>query len=358
MDWNAHFIWTQFFLCVAAIVLAGTKLTRYGDRIAEATGLGRLWVGAVLLSVVTSLPEVVTACSSAWLAEPDIALQNMIGSNIFNILLLVLLDFLLRRRAVLAEASPGHRASALTGTAMMVVVAAASLTFNLGQDAGHAFVVYVRFPVGLESVLLVVIYVWALWRIFKVGRNEQRNRAGGGPPAAPAERMSMARIYLVFAGAALVIVVFGYRMTVLGEIIAETPQRILGREVMITENFVGMFLIAVATSLPELVVTVSAARIGAADMAVGNILGSNIFNMGIVALADAFYFHGPMLLFSGRAVIYTGFLGALLTAVVLHGVGRPARRLAFSRLGMHTLAILLLYLVGMVFLASRGLLVS
>jgi cation:H+ antiporter len=360
MDWNAEFIWTQFFLCSAAIVFAGTKITRYGDRIAQLTGLGRLWVGAVLLSIVTSLPEMVTACSSAWLGEPDIALQNVIGSNLFNILVLVMLDFLIRRRCVLAEADPGHRGSAFTGTAMMLVVAAAALFFNLAQDRGQAFETYSRIPVGLDSLGLGVIYVWAMWRIFRVGRRERKRTRNDAPAvetgATPG--MKASHIYVVFLGAAVVILAAGYRMTVLGSIISETPLNIAGRQVMITDNFVGMILIAIATSLPELVVTISAARMGAADLAVGNILGSNIFNMAIITMADGFYFHGPILLYAGRAVFYTALLGSLISAVALHGIGRPARRLVFSRLGPHSLAILLIYAAGMLFLTWSGLLVS
>jgi cation:H+ antiporter len=358
MDWNSHFIWTQFFLCAAAIIIAGTRLTRYGDRIAEQSGLGQLWVGAVLISVVTSLPELVTACSSAWLAEPDIALQNMIGSNLFNILVLVLLDFLLRRRAVLAEASSAHRGSALTGAFMMLTVAVVSILFNLAQDQGWTFGFYVRLPVGFESLVLVAIYFWAMRRIFQAGHREQSRRLGRTASAEAGGDTKNSRIYAVFSLAALVIVAAGWRMTVLGSIISETPLHIGGREVMITDNFVGMILIAVATSLPELVVTISAARIGAVDIAVGNILGSNIFNMVIIALSDAFFFHGPILLYSGRAVIYTALLGFLLSMTVYSGIGRPTRRLFFSRLAPHSLAILLLYIAGMTLLAWQGLLVN
>jgi cation:H+ antiporter len=359
MDWNSNFIWTQFFLCSLAIIVSGTALTRYGDRIAERSGLGRLWVGAVLLSVVTSLPEVVTACSSAWLRKPDIALQNMIGSNLFNLLVLVMLDMLIRNRAVLAEASPRHRVSALTGAVMMLTVAGASLFFNLAQDQGWTFGVYAHIPIGIESLLLAGIYIWAMNRIFRVGREE---RASGPDPEKPLTYhqggMKNSRIYAVFIAVSLVIVAAGWRMTVLGKIISETPLNIAGRQVMITDNFVGMILIAVATSLPELVVTISAARIGATDLAVGNILGSNIFNMAILALSDAFFFPGPILLYAGRAVIYTSLLGVLLTFVAYAGIGRPARRLFFSRLGTRTLLILLLYIVGMVVLTWQGLLVS
>jgi len=351
---NTQFIWTQFFFCSVAIIVAGTALTRYGDRIAERSGLGRLWVGAVLLSMVTSLPEVVTAFSSAWLGKADIAMQNMLGSNLFNLLVLVILDFLIRGRNVLADASPRHRSSAITGMAMMLVVAGAALFFNLAQNRGEDFNIYVKLPVGLGSVILVVIYFWAMKRIFDVGRESQKSHESESTAGGPGN----GRIYTVFALVSVVIVAAGYRMTVLGKIISETPMNVFGREVMITDNFVGMILIAIATSLPELVVTISAARIGAINMAVGNILGSNIFNMAILGLSDIFYFHGPMLLYSGPAVIYTALLGALLTSVALTGLGKPARRLFLNRFGPRTLLILLFYLAGMTLLTSLGLLVN
>jgi len=357
MDWNSNYIWTQFFFCSAAIIAAGTALTRYGDRIAVRSGLGRLWVGAVLLSVVTSLPEVVTACSSAWQGEHDIALQNIFGSNLFNLLILVILDMLIRGRAVLSEANPRHRASALTGGAMMLFVAVVALFYNMAQDQGWSSGGYARFPVGAESLLLAGIYIWAMNRIFRVGREERDSRSA--PAAEPdADGMKNSRIYGVFAVVSMVIVAAGWRMTVLGKIISDTPLDIAGRQVMITDNFVGMILIAVATSLPELVVTISAARIGATDLAVGNILGSNIFNMAILALSDVFYFHGPILLYSGRAVVYTALLGTLLTTIAFAGIGRPTRRLIGNRLGPRTLSILLLYIAGMAVLAGMGLLVS
>jgi len=352
---NSQYIWTQFFVCSVAIIVAGTALTRYGDRIAERSGLGRLWVGAVLLSMVTSLPEVVTAFSSAWLGKADIAMQNMLGSNLFNLLVLVILDFLVRGRNVLADASPRHRSSAITGGAMMLVVAGAALFFNVAQDRGEDFGLYVKSPVGLGSVVLVVVYCWAMKRIFDVGRESQQNRQQDEPGRTGP---SNGRIYGVFALVSLVIVAAGYRMTVLGKIISETPMNVFGREVMITDNFVGMILIAVATSLPELVVTISAARIGAINLAIGNILGSNIFNMAILGLSDIFYFHGPMLVYSGRAVVYTALLGVLLTVVVLTGLGKPAHRLFLGRFGPRTLIILILYILGMGLLTKLGLLVN
>ena len=88
-------VWLKFLLCVVIILFAGTKLARYGDAIAEKTGLGRIWIGLMLLAIITTMPELVTAVSSATFVEgngPDLALGTLLGSCIFNLLILVSLS--------------------------------------------------------------------------------------------------------------------------------------------------------------------------------------------------------------------------------------------------------------------------
>ena len=98
-------VWFKFFLSVAIILFAGTKLARYGDAIAEKTGLGRMWIGLVLLAAITTMPELVTGVSSAALVGlPDLALGTLFGSCLFNLTILALLDILYR-----PEVAPMHQ---------------------------------------------------------------------------------------------------------------------------------------------------------------------------------------------------------------------------------------------------------
>jgi len=86
-------IWLQFLVCTAAIVFAGAKLSEYGDVIAEKTGLGRTWIGVVLMASVTSLPELMTGVSSVAIFDlPNIAAGDALGSCMFNLLIIALLD--------------------------------------------------------------------------------------------------------------------------------------------------------------------------------------------------------------------------------------------------------------------------
>lgn len=90
-------IWAQFVLAAELIAVAGSRLSKYGDVIAEKTGLGRSWVGLLLLATVTSLPELATGVSAVAVAGvPNIALGDALGSCVFNLALFVMLDFLHR----------------------------------------------------------------------------------------------------------------------------------------------------------------------------------------------------------------------------------------------------------------------
>lgn len=80
--------WIVFVCSAAVIVVAGTKLSHYGDQIADLTGLGRLWIGVVLMAAATSLPEVFTTMSAGWLDAPDLAAGDLFGAGLSNMLTL------------------------------------------------------------------------------------------------------------------------------------------------------------------------------------------------------------------------------------------------------------------------------
>ncbi len=86
-------LWVGFIVCTSVIVYSGTRLSKYGDIIAEKTGLGRTWIGVVLMASVTSLPELVTGISSVTYAGvPDIAVGDVLGSCVFNMFIISFLD--------------------------------------------------------------------------------------------------------------------------------------------------------------------------------------------------------------------------------------------------------------------------
>ena len=106
-------IWLKFALCVLIIFFSGRAVARYGDIIAHKTGLGGMWVGVVLLAVVTSLPELFTGISAITIVgSPDLTVGDLFGANSFNLFNLALLDIVFRRGILSRVTTVGHR---LTG---------------------------------------------------------------------------------------------------------------------------------------------------------------------------------------------------------------------------------------------------
>jgi cation:H+ antiporter len=129
-------VWLQLGVCLGLIGVAGAQLSRYGDVIADKTGLGGTWVGVILLATVTSLPELATGVSAVTvMGLPEIAIGDALGSCVFNLVIIVVLDFLHRKESVYRVASQGHVLSAGLGIMLIGLVGVSVL---LGDDQGMA----------------------------------------------------------------------------------------------------------------------------------------------------------------------------------------------------------------------------
>ncbi len=292
--------WLLFIVCAAVILVAGTQLSRYGDVIADMTGLGRTWIGVVLLASVTSLSELITGFSSvAIFRVPNIAMGDIAGSCMFNLLIIAMLDALHGPSPISARVHQGQVLSASFGVILLGLV---SLSIVLGE----------MLPVigwmSVSSVLFIVIYLLAMRTIFTY---EQRRIVAEFvtemATETEASHPSAARVYGLFTLNAILIVGAALYLPGLAETLAETTG--LG------QTFFGTIFVALSTSLPEVVVSIAALRIGAIDMAVGNIFGSNLFNIGILALDDLFYTPGPLL-----AAIETSHIIAVLAAIIMTAI--------------------------------------
>jgi cation:H+ antiporter len=323
-------IWLQFILLAAVIVVAAYFLAKYGDVIAVRTGLGGMFIGVLLLAGATSLPEVLTSISAVNQGTPNIAAGNLLGSNAFNMLLLAVLDLVNRRERLLRKAARRH---ALSGS-LAILMITLSLFFLLAD-------IQVKILwVGLDSLVIVLVYIMAVRLISREGKAEPAG-VREIPPGTPRLWVGIVG-FLVAAGALIVVTPMLVRTST--EIAVVTG---LGT------TFVGTTLVALVTSLPELVTTISAIRIGASDMAIGNLFGSNMFNMFALGLTDFIYTGGRFLDVIDPAFALVGMLGLLMTSVALVGnLARLERRIWFIE--VDALALFVLYIFGMLLLYQRG----
>lgn len=318
-------VWLEFAVCIVVIAVAGLRLIRYGERIAALTGLSRSWVGLVLVATVTSLPEMVTGLSAVVLAAaPDIAVGDALGSCVFNLAILAVADVLHRRGPLYAQASSSHMLAAGLGVSLCAAVALALMLSREGAVPviGH---------ISLASVLLLILYAGSMRLLFVA---EQRSGADCVTPEPGT--MTLKQALMGYSMASVVIVAMGIWLPHLGVQIA----RAMGW----SSSFVGTLFVAMATSLPELATTWGAIRIGAVDLAFGNLLGSNLFDVLILVLDDVAYAPGPIWAVVAPVHAVSAVTAALMSAAVIVALAsRPMQRV-WRMASWVSIALLALYL--------------
>jgi len=304
-------VWVQFAICLILIGVAGTRLALYADAIAEKTGMGGSWVGVVLLASVTSLPELATGISSVTVAGvPDIAVGDILGSCVFNLFILAILEMMIRSESIYRKASQGHILSSGFGIILIGII---GLGIILSAGEGKVAVGHV----GVYSFVLVGFYIFSMRTVFRFERQLAAELSSQVPENYA--HMTLRQTLLQYLGAALVVVVAGIWLPFIGAELAVQMQW--------NESFVGTLFVAFVTSLPEMVVTIAAVRIQALDMAVGNVLGSNLFNTVIIAVDDFFYLPGPLLADVEQSHIVSALIAIVMTGVVVASLFYRTRRM-------------------------------
>jgi cation:H+ antiporter len=319
--------WLEFILCSIVIVFCGTNLSRYGDVLAEKTGLGRAWIGLILMASVTSLPELITGISSVALADtPDIAVGNVLGACAFNLSIIALMDVLHGSGPIFSKVEHGHILSAGLGIVLIGTVSVSVLAGGNIPAIG---------PIGVYTPLIIVMYALGVRTLFMFEKRKIKEFIGEMAATVRYGHISTREAVARYSVFAVAIVVAAAWLPFIGDRLAAETE--LGK------SFVGAVFIAVATTLPELTVSIAALRIGATDMAIANLFGSNMFNIFIIAIDDLFYAKGPLLSAVSANHAVTGFMAVIMMGIAIVSLAYRLEKKAFLRLGWDALAMLLAY---------------
>lgn len=313
-----------FVLVAIVVVISGRWVAYYGDVLAEKTGLGRSFIGLFLLAATTSLPETFNVASAALQDLPDIALGNLLGASMVNFLLLVLLDAT-HPHPIATRVSRHH---VLSVGLVVILLSVAGLGLHLGQQSNLTLA-------RLFAALLLPLYSVALWISFK-WTQQNPTAQPDELPHEPAMTLSVAGAR--YAAGAVVLIVAAVFLPNLAERLAE--------ESGLARAWVGTFLVGLITTLPEATVTLAAARLGAADLALGNALGSTMFNTLLITFADVLQ---PMPLFARVSAGHFASLTALLgmSGAVLAGLAYGSGQ-KIGKLSLEMWGIVLFYVVAFV----------
>ncbi len=323
-------IWIIFLLAALAVLISGHKLTKAGDELAEVTGMSRGFIGVILLGFVTSLPEMVSTLSAVLLVNaPNLALGNIFGSNAANLAILALLDLLVIQK-VQSERHRLDRENQLTAYLSLIIISLALMGL-----ASQGF--WQILHIDIFSFFIAAAYIIGLQKLHKfqaaTARNDNFNQnqheAESARKTIPTE---LKRSLLINAG-----VIVAASMVLASS--AEHIATVTGWG----STFVGNSLLAVATSLPEIVVTFSAVKLGSFAMAAGNIFGSNIFNIAILALADLVFFHSSIFAAASKSQSLIAAIGLLMSGIYLFAGRYGSQRKLAGRWPLHSLLMVGIY---------------
>ncbi|MGI5881635.1 MAG: sodium:calcium antiporter [Dethiobacteria bacterium] len=325
-------MWLLFLVYSGLIIVAGTQLSKNAELVSDGLGLSKAWAGTLLLSIGTSLPELVASCRAAMIGAPDLAGGNIFGSNLFNLLILILVGILYPRGLYRARRKRGLIVTAL----FSIILAGISLV-----------AIVVKLPwgigwVGLDSIFVFGMYLLASAIITGLERNRNGSRVEADNKTT---RSGLARALYFYLLAAAIIVFAGVGLT--------DTSKLIALETGLGETMIGSILIAAATSLPELATSITSICMGLPEMAIGVVFGSNLFNILLFFFGDIFYREGLLLGSLSFQHLVTAVMGMVLTTVAVIGLLIPSRRNIFG-INAPSWVILGGYLVTFLYLFYMG----
>ena len=294
----------QFVIASGVVVVAAIFLTRFSDQIAKVTGLGHLIVGSVLLAAATSLPELSVNLAIISLDLPNMAVGGLIGSSLFNLGILGIADLSNKTRGAMFSRKSVE--SALPGVVSIAMTAVIGIGIFVGDQIGS----FEFLGVGIFSFVLLGSYLVGMRLIYRDQLSQKKVKTAEEEISEKNNSKMAIRAVTGFLVAAIVVIIAAPYSASAAETIAQ--------ESGLGETFVGTTLVALVTSLPELVTCIAAVQMGAMNLAIGNVFGSNTFNLLLLIPLDVAY-PGALIGSVNSIHILTCMFVMLVTAVVILG---------------------------------------
>lgn len=327
-----------FSIAALIIVIAGWRLSRLADVLADRTGLGEALFGILFLAGVTSLPDFAATLSAAVDARPDLAMSNVMGSMAVNLVFLGVAD-IVYRKANLEHAAASPVNLMLAGL-LIVLLTLPLLAFFTSTVT--------LWGVHLITPVIVAAYLFGLHLVHRTRAKPMwfprftRQTVSDEPEKQV--RGASTSVWFGFISMAIVTGLAGWVLMEAAKNIADKTG--------VSDTLVGGIFTAFATSTPELVTTIAAIRIGALTLAVSNILGTNCFNMLVVAAADVGYLHGSIYNDMSPVQMIWCLVSILMSAILLLGLVRR-ETYGIGRIGFESALILGVYVIALSAIVAR-----
>lgn len=319
------FYFIMFLISSILVVFSGIKLSKYGDVIATKTPLGHSFVGLVFLAFFTSLPELISSVGAVTIVDaPDLVFGNVYGSNMFNILIIFLLDFCYKKGSVFEDVSLSN-----------IVTASFGILLPLISVLGFLIDMNIFEMINIFSLAILIIYFMSMYSAYRTieiiddDAEDEKELKG---------KESLNKAIFMFMVMAAIIVFAGLMLSKSADYIATSTG--LGRTI------VGSFLLAAVTSLPEVSACFGAIKVGSPNMAIGNVFGSNVFNITIIPIADMFYTKGDIFFNAAKINIFSAVSAAIILVIAVLGIQQDKfSKIRIKHISIYSIYILLFYIV-------------
>lgn len=336
-----HIAWSAllFLLAAGLIGFFGIRMTYAARDLAAATGMGEALTGAVFVGATTSLSGIIASATAAWHGEAGVAVSNSLGGIAAQTLFLVVGDMVYRKANL--EYAAASVENMMMSVQLLVLLCLLLIAFTLPGMS--------LFSVHPVSLLLIGAYLFTLKLLVDahekpmwLPRMTSGTASDTGRQAAHRQD-DKRRLFIDFAVCAVAVGVAGWLIAAAGMVIADRTG--------LSDAVIGGIFIAIVTSLPELVIAITAIRLGSLTLAVGDIVGGNAFDTLFVAVSDFFYRDGPI--YASIAEAEKVWLGCamLMNVILLMGLMYRERR-GIGNIGMESTLIGVVYLATVVYFLS------
>jgi cation:H+ antiporter len=331
-SWSLAQALIVFGVCAGVIAIAGTRITRVVDQLADRTGIGEAAAGAVLLGAATSVGGSVLSVTAAWNNHPELAVSNALGGIAVQTFFLAVADMVYRRANLehAAASVPNLMQNGLL-ICLLSIIMLAPLTPPITIWGIHPMTP-VLFGFYLYGINLVrKSQESPMWRPFQTRETRE------DVPDNTATMPNLIRLWVEFL---LLMAILGFAGWTL-----EPSATTIARETGLGQTVVGVLLTAISTSIPELVTSVAAVRRGALTLAVGGIIGGNAFDTLFTAASDIAYRQGSIYHAMSEDARFWVALTLLMSGILIMGLIRRERH-GIGHIGAESLAVLVLYITG------------
>lgn len=339
LDW--YFALLIYFVLAVGVVFVTSKISDCVDNLDKLTNLGAAFIGGIFLAAVTSLPELITSISSAAIGSPDLIFGNILGSNFFNMLILAAVDIVFVKLMFMNKVKSMKKTNFFTIIMYLIITIPLLISWLVKLISGNEFNLFNFTPIGISFVSIIIIVVYGI--SIKALANDS---VGAEDDSENDEKEET--INTTVSKEVIKFIAWSVLLVTLSSILTMSVDS-LSASLNLGDSFAGALFLAIATSLPELTAVVRLVQLRNYDAAVGNVIGSNVFNFTIISVVDVIFFNLPVFnnVVSDKTIIVLLFFGLVSAGLVMFSLLRTKSKNKFVYI-LPSVIISILYIVFLI----------